>query len=49
MYFQCDPIDKVENWSVVPPTGAKGLNLAAGDVVLLSRAIGESLPCPKGE
>lgn len=24
---------------IVPPTGAKGLNLAAGDVVLLSRAI----------
>jgi p-hydroxybenzoate 3-monooxygenase len=26
---------------IVPPTGAKGLNLAAGDVALLSRAIGE--------
>lgn len=95
LYFQCDPNDKVENWSddriwaefhartegsdgwrvkegpifqkgiiamrsfvcetmqhgrlflagdaahIVPPTGAKGLNLAAGDVVLLSRAITE--------
>jgi len=94
-YFQCDPADKVENWSddriwaefharlandegwkmiegrifqkgiismrsfvcetmrhgrlflagdaahIVPPTGAKGLNLAAGDVVLLTRAIAE--------
>lgn len=93
MYFQCDPSDRVENWSddriwaefhartegsdgwrlkegrifqkgiiamrsfvcetmqrgrlflagdaahIVPPTGAKGLNLAAGDVVLLSGAI----------
>ncbi|TAH45607.1 MAG: 4-hydroxybenzoate 3-monooxygenase [Betaproteobacteria bacterium] len=26
---------------IVPPTGAKGLNLAAGDVVLLSKAIAE--------
>ena len=95
MYFQCDPADKVDNWSedriwaefrarlanndgwavkegrifqkgiiamrsficetmqygrlflagdaahIVPPTGAKGLNLAAGDVVLLSKAIAE--------
>jgi len=94
MYFQCDPNDKVENWSddriwaelqarvagedgfrliegeifqrnivpmrsyvcepmqhgrlflagdaahTVPPTGAKGLNLAASDVFLLDRALG---------
>lgn len=94
MYFQCDPNDKVENWSedriwselqarvsgedgfelktgkifqknivpmrsyvcepmqygrlylagdaahAVPPTGAKGLNLAASDVWLLDRALG---------
>lgn len=93
MYFQCDPTDKVENWSddriwaefnarlgsrdgwklqegpifhkvivgmrsqvvepmrygrlflagdaahVVPPTGAKGLNLAAADVRVLARAL----------
>lgn len=92
MYFQCDPNDKVENWSddrvwgelqsrvtgdgfrlkegeifqknivpmrsfvcepmqhgklfiagdaahTVPPTGAKGLNLAVADVVVLSRAL----------
>ena len=95
MYFQCDPTDKVENWSdariweefrlrlatddgwapkegsifskvivgmrsfvvepmqygrlflagdsahVVPPTGAKGLNLAAADVRVLAKAITE--------
>ena len=93
LYFQCDPADKVENWSddriwaelharvsgdgfelkegeifqkgiiplrsfvaepmqhgrlflagdaahSVPPTGAKGLNLAAADVHVLARAIG---------
>ena len=93
LYFQCDPTDRVENWSddriwaelharvsgddlrlaegpifqknivplrsfvcepmqygrlflagdaahSVPPTGAKGLNLAAADVHLLARAIG---------
>lgn len=93
LYFQCDPTDKVENWSddriwaelharvssdgfrlkegeifqkgiiplrsfvaepmqhgrlflagdaahSVPPTGAKGLNLAAADVHVLARAIG---------
>ena len=94
MYFQCDPNDKVENWSddriwaelqartagedgfrlkqgeifqknivpmrsfvcepmqhgrlflagdaahAVPPTGAKGLNLAVADVFVLSRALG---------
>jgi p-hydroxybenzoate 3-monooxygenase len=93
MYFQCDPADRIENWSddriwaelqartegqgfrlregeifqrnivpmrsfvcepmqhgrlflagdavhVVPPTGAKGLNLAVNDVFLLSRALG---------
>ena len=93
MYFQCDPADRVENWSdeqiwaelqartegqgfrlkegtifqrnivpmrsfvcepmqhgrlflagdaahVVPPTGAKGLNLAVNDAFLLSRALG---------
>jgi len=95
LYFQCDPKDKVENWSddriweelharldtaegsqlkegrifqkgiigmrsfvfepmqygrlflagdaahVVPPTGAKGLNLAAGDVKVLARGLTE--------
>ena len=95
MYFQCDPADRVDNWSeariwtelqarvagedgfrlkegrifqknivpmrsfvlepmqhgrlflagdaahAVPPTGAKGLNLAASDVWLLDRALGE--------
>ncbi len=95
MYLQCEPTDKIENWSddriwgefrarlatrdgwapkegpifsktvvgmrsfvtepmqygrlflagdaahVVPPTGAKGLNLAVADVRVLSRAIGE--------
>jgi p-hydroxybenzoate 3-monooxygenase len=95
MYLQCEPLDKIENWSddriwaefrarlatrdgwapkegeifsktvvgmrsfvtepmqygrlflagdaahVVPPTGAKGLNLAVADVRVLSRAIGE--------
>ncbi len=93
MYIQCDPADKIENWSddriwgqlhkrleiadgwkltegkifqkgiigmrsfvcepmrhgnlfiagdaghIVPPTGAKGLNLAAADVLVLSRAL----------
>lgn len=93
LYFQCDPADKVDNWSddriwnelhsrlenddgwrlkegkifqkniigmrsfvsapmqsgrlflagdaahIVPPTGAKGMNLAIGDVKLLSRAL----------
>ena len=96
LYFQCDPADKVENWSddriwaelharvsgdgfrlkegeifqkgiiplrsfvcepmqhgrlflagdaahSVPPTGAKGLNLAAADVHVLARAIGRAL------
>jgi p-hydroxybenzoate 3-monooxygenase len=34
---------------IVPPTGAKGLNLAAADVRVLSRALGEYYRAGKGE
>ncbi|MDK4586660.1 FAD-dependent monooxygenase [Kingella kingae] len=48
-YLQVPLTDKVEDWSderfwavdaahIVPPTGAKGLNLAAGDVQCLANA-----------